>query len=188
MILRSFIIGLLLLPGVLQADPITDGAKAVYRAADVDWGGKTLKWSFVLTAVATNGLRMLKEADQWDEKEILPGDTYHAVDAVYIAGCLALGFMAANICQHEEWTWQQKAALLGGTALLTWEAGEGVYKAARYQNWFDNDPAHNRCAIPYYVWKDGALRDRFVSTNRTTTPLLHTGRIAVGTLLFSKVP
>lgn len=183
---------LLLLPTQVSADPVTekigDGAKAVYKAADIDWGGKSLKWSFLLTACATNSLRMLKEADQWDDKEILPGNTYHLVDAAYITGCLALGFMAANICQHEEWNWRQKAALLSSAALASWEVGEGTYKSARYGNWFDNDPDHNRCAIPYYAWENGSFRDRFISTGYQSTIYLHTSRIALSSYLFARVP
>jgi len=189
---RTWLLLLLFLPSIAAAESIPekigDGAKAVYKAADIDWGGKTLKWSFILTATATNGLRMLKEADHWDEKDILPGDTYHAVDLAYISGCVFLGILATNIWQHDEWTWRQKAALYAGTALATWEVGEGVYKSARYGNWFDNDPDHNRCAIPYYAWENGSFRDRFISTGYQSTIYLHTSRIALSSYLFARVP
>lgn len=149
---------------------------------------KTLKTAFLTTVVATSSLRMLKEADEFDQRELLGKNTYHAVEFGIVCGLVATGFLTYAVVKQPEWTVREKTALLGSGLLAAWEVGEGTYKLKRWENWFDNDPAHNRNAIPWYQvhTKPFSFSDNFIGTGRTTTTLLHLGRISASAYLAAK--
>jgi hypothetical protein len=150
------------------------------------WMGDTaLKWGFVGVATGTNMLRMLSEADQFDSRDLISPSAHHAVDTGIIAGLVATGILLYAVVERDSWTWQEKAWLIGGTGLTCWEVGDGTYKLSRWENWWDNDPAHNRNNIPWYDYDHG-FRDAFKGTGRVSTMLLHVGRTAGGAYCIGK--
>jgi hypothetical protein len=178
-------------PGICKGDPITDGVKyAGGKVADPDWlSRKALKYGFLTTICLTNSLRMAREADEFDSRDLLEKDSHHLVDIGIVAGCVLLGWEFYAIMERDTWTWKDKTQLISSGLFLCREFGEFTYQGMRHGDPFNNNPDWHKSELlgisakPTFPW----LRDDMISTGRVTTPSLHFALTGIGMNLMGRI-
>jgi hypothetical protein len=160
------------------------------KVADPGWlKRKVLKNAFVLTVCATNTLRMAKEADEFDSRDLLGADSHHAIDIALVSGYIISGWLLYAVIDRNDWTWKDKTELISSTLFLSREFGEFTYQGMRHGDPFNNNPDWHRNELPGFSAKPTFpyLRDDMISTGRIGTPVVHISCTGIGSYLLGRV-
>jgi hypothetical protein len=111
-------------------------------------------------------------------------NNYHAYQTAMRVGWLGAGFMSQASLRQPNKKLLSKVRRVVGSALVARDFFEWSYKWQRYNNPFDNSPEHNKCSLVYFGIRNGGVVDLYVSTGRTTTPLVDIGFLALGLWLW----
>ncbi len=165
--------------------------KVAVKVADTSWlGRKATKYGFIIAVCSTNSLRMAKEADNFDSRDLLGKNTYHTINALEILGWIASGYMLYAVIEREDWTWKDKTQLVGGTLSLAREFGEFTYQGLRRNGDFlNNNPDWHKNELTWFTSKASFpwVQDRMIATGKVSTPALHLGFTALGASLLGGV-
>lgn len=192
---RMGIMGLLLAvvlataPAIARADgPV--GAVVEKVKNPNDWlGRKALKYGYIVTICTTNSLRMAREADEFDSRDLLGTNSHHLVDLGIVAGCILIGWEVYAILERDSWNWQEKTALIGAGLSLARETGEFTYQGMRHGDPFNNNPEYHQSEL-FWVGKRTDfpwVQDDMIGTGRIGTPAVHLGFTALGANLIGRV-
>jgi hypothetical protein len=176
--------------GICYSQESIIGTVYAKAKAPSSWiGRKATKYGFIFTVMATNSLRMAKEADNFDSRNLLGNNTYHTINALEVVGWIASGIMLYTVIERDDWTFKDKTKLIAGTLLLTRESGEFTYQGLRHGNPFNNNPDFHQNEIAWFTGKHGFpyLQDKMISTGTISTPALHIGMTGIGTYLIGGV-
>lgn len=170
---------------------ITSAGKTVgKKIADPDWlSRKVLKYGFVVAVTSTNALRMAREADEFDDRDLLGTNSHHLVDLGIVAGLITSGYMLYAIVDRDSWDWKDRVSLITGTLAIAREAGEFTYQGMRHGDPFNNNPDWHRSELTWFTSaaKCPWVQDRMIATGQKATPALHIGFSAVGFNLIGRV-
>ena len=160
------------------------------KVTDTSWlEQQTLKWGFIGTVCAAQGLTGLTEGYHWTRHSNYGGSylvnsgNYHVYETARRSAWILSGWLAYANYRDSDLNTVGKVrrtltALCWGRDTMEW-----LYKFQRYGNPFDYSEAHNRCAMVYFGFRGGRLVDISIGTGPFSGPLVDIGFIVAGFLL-----
>ncbi len=163
------------------------GMRTYLKPFSKDWlADRSIKYGIITSYCLAQSLTGISEGYKFNGNSgyLMNKDNYHAYQTLMRASWLGAGFMTQATIRSPHRTWVGKAKRIIGSALVARNAFEWGYAWQRYNNPFDNDPAHHRNALVYVGIRNGSVVDLYVSTGRVTTPLVDIAFLILGLWLW----
>lgn len=163
------------------------GQRTYLKPFTKDWlEDRTLKYGTLISYCTAQSLEGITEGYKKNGNNgyLENHYNYHVIETCERIGWVGAGFMTQATLRSPHQKWYGKARRIIGSALIARDFFEWSYAWQRYNNPFDNDPAHHKCALVYFGIRNGGVVDLYVSTGKVTTPLVDIGFLVAGLLIW----